>query len=218
MLPDNGVAPRYIYIDVKATNSNGGSGRNVWDVRAGPPSEYYESRGLPALASEVNTRNLQIADRPGQYDTRGVVVAAIGRMPIDNHIASEPVSFTLSPVGRLTTQAFAYMTLFDYENPNGSSPPPDLSFDVDTDLGGTFGTAFVGKINEPSPSTGDQVVYCNGGSDCNNAWTEPNFVMELPNDPNLGFGGGNITVEYEPNGDAHTWWLSITAGRPFLVR
>lgn len=217
-LPDNGQAPRYIYMDVYPTEVNGGSARNVWDVRAGPPSDYYEARGLPALADDVNQRNLQFANRPGQYDTLGVTVAAIGRLPIDNHIVGESVSFTLAPVGELTTQAFAYMTLFDYENPTGGPPPPDIYFGLDTDLAGSFGTSFIGKVAEAAPNPGDQVVYCNGGADCNTYWTEPNFIMKLPNDPNLGFGGGSITADYVPNGDAHTWWLSISAGRPFLSR
>jgi Flp pilus assembly protein TadG len=218
VLPDNGLAPRYVYMDVYPTDSNGGSSRNVWDISAGPPAQYYAGRGLPSPSANANDRNLQLANHPGQYDTLGITVAAIGRLPIDNHIVGDTVSFTLAPVGELTTQAFAYMTLFDYENPAGSPPPPDIVFGVDSDLGGTFGSSFIGKVAEPNPNPGEQVVYCNGGSNCDNLWTDPNFIMKLPNDPNLGFGGGSITAEYQPNGDAHTWWLTITAGRPFLTR
>ena len=218
ILPDNGLAPRYIYMDVYPTDTGGGSSRNVWDVRAGPPSTYYDTFGLPLLSDDVNQRNLQLANRPGQYDTLGVTVAAIGRLPLDLHIQGESVNLTLAPIGDLTTQAFAYLTLFDYEDPGGSPPPPDITFGVDTDLGDTFGTSFIGKVNEAYPGPGDQVVQCDGGSDCNNQWTEPNFIMKLPDNPDLGFGGGNIIADYQPNGDAHTWWITITAGRPFLSR
>ena len=74
-----------------------------------------------------------------------------------------------------------------------------------------------GKVAEVSPDGNDQIAYCNGGNNCNNAWTKPNWVLKLPGDPELGFAGGNILATYPPNGDAHTWWFSITAGRPFLT-
>lgn len=219
LLPDAGLAPRYIYMDVFSLN--GGSARNVWDVRAGPPPEFYEARGLTALVEDVNDRNLQLANFPGQYDVLGLTVSAIGRMPMDNHIVDEPVRFTLAPVGELRERGSAYMTLFDYEDQqNGITPPPDIAFDIDTDWAGSgLESSFIAKVNQ-LPAAGVQIAYCDGGSDCNNTWTEPNYVMSLPDpsEPGQAFGGGNIIAEYEPNGDAHTWWLSITAGRPFLTR
>jgi hypothetical protein len=219
LLPEAGLAPRYIYMDVYP--ANGGRARNVWDVRAGPPPSYYEPRGLSALAADVNDRNLQLANNPGQYDTLGVTVSAIGRMPIDNHIYTEAVLFTLSPIGELRERASAYLTLFDYEDSvNNTTPPPDIAFDIDTDWAGSgFETSFIGKIDQ-LPADGVQIAYCAGGANCDKMWTQPTYVMTLPDPdaPLQAFAGGNITAEYEPNGDAHTWWISITAGRPFLSR
>jgi hypothetical protein len=169
------------------------------------------------LAADVNDRNLQLSNNPGQYDTLGVTVAAVGRMPIDNHIVSEPVLFTLSPVGELRERGSAYLTLFDYDV---GAPPPDIAFDIDTDWAGSgFETSFIGKVDQ-LPAAGVQIAYCDGSSDCDSEWTNPNYVMTLPDPsaPLQAFGGGNITAEYSPNGDAHTWWLSLTAGRPFLSR
>lgn len=210
-LPDNGDKPRFLHLDVYATS---GTSRNVWDIRAGPPSEFYEASGLPALPANVNDRNLMLANYAGAYHSQGVTVSGIGRLPLDHHIDNEAVTLILSPIGDILEQSFAYVTAFDYVDK--LSPPPAVTFSIDSDLSGSF-LVIDGKVAEISPDGNDQIAYCNGGNNCNNAWTKPNWVLKLPNDPELGFSGGNILATYTPNGDAHTWWFTITAGRPFLT-
>lgn len=210
-LPDNGDEPRFIHLDVYA---NSGSSRNIWDVRAGPPSTHYEASGLPALPENVNDRNLVIANHAGSYLTNGVTVSAIGRLPLDHHVSDEAVSLIVSPIGDIREQAFAYLTVFDYIE--SDTPPPQVTFSIDSDISGTF-LSVDGKVAEASPDGNDQVAFCDGGNNCDNAWTEPNWVLKLPNDPSQGFAGGNIIATYTPKGDAHTWWYTITAGRPFLT-
>ncbi len=42
--------------------------------------------------------------------------------------------------------------------------------------------------------------------------------MDIPGE-NTGYFGGNLILkDYAPSGDAHTWSLAITGGRPFLTK
>jgi hypothetical protein len=202
-LPDAGSDPRYVFLDVAST---GGTSRNVWDIRAGPPSEYYVDLGFPALEKDVNLRNLQIANFPGVYSTKGVRVFAIGRMPIDHHIEGKEVTLKIAPIRQAVEKAAAYLSIFDYDN---QVAPTAVTLTVDTDNSGAFTKIY--SINTD--------FLCDGGNDCNNSWTIPHFIYNLPSDPDgIGFlVGGTIEATYFPDGDAHTWQLYTTAGRPFLT-
>ncbi|MFW5941256.1 MAG: pilus assembly protein TadG-related protein [Chloroflexota bacterium] len=195
---------QYIYLDVKTTQ---GSARNVWDIAAGPPDA-----GLP---TDVNERNLVLANNPSSYRNVGISTFAVGRMPLQAWVDDDETTLTLAPIdSSLAGTGTIYSTVFDYD----MSHPKLLEYTINTVWTDTF-RAFVqlvGPDAETDPANG--TVTCDDGIDgktCDASWWEPQVQLGVPGGT---FYGGDLQATYTPRRDAHTWSLSVTSGAPILTR
>lgn len=217
-LPSDDDGFRHLYLDVKTT---AGSSKNVWDIWAGPIPAFYTSQGLSSLSDDVNQRNVQVANTPFAYQRLGVSVYALGRMPLENYVDNAQVDLPLGPLELEAGGNTLYASVFDYND--SLNPPPQLNFQIDTVSANDFDKC---ADVVPSPTIGNSgqcgsahlQASCNNGTNCDNQWTRPYFAMDLPAE-NTGYFGGNLILKnYSPGGDAHTWSLAITGGRPYLTQ
>jgi hypothetical protein len=215
-VPVRADGSRFIYLEVI---SEGGSAKNGFDLRAGPPASYYTGIGLAALDPEVNARNLQLAEDSVGYGTLGVTVLALGRMPLNNYVSSEPVTFLLQPLSVNLAEQTVYAKLFDYD-PGSLPATPHFNFRIDSVQAGFFDV--YANIVDPATeghagAAADPLqVTCDAGTNCDNSWTDPQIRLAIPS--TTSFGGGRLEVTYEPRGDAHTWSVGASAGDPYLTR
>jgi Flp pilus assembly protein TadG len=197
---------RYVYLGVKTI---AGSGKNVWDLWAGPPST------AASLPNNVNFRNLYVANHPIAISTGGVQIYALGRLPLQ-HFAREPATIPLVPIPSSLSGGTIYASVFDYE---GTWP---LNFTINTVPTNTFfeNVYVVDAPPEPNPLAIPRQVTCGGDTNCNADWTMPQVRLGIPS--SYFFGGtlfGTMTPATDDGrSDEHTWMLSATAGRPFLTR
>ena len=226
-LPQDDKGFRYLHLDVKTA---GGASKNVWDIWAGPIPAYYTNQGLIPLSEDVNERNVQVANSPFAYRRGGVSVLALGRMPLENYVDGTQIDLPLSPLEIEAGGGTLFASVFDYDVAN---PPPQLNFQIDTVPPGPLVPPYPEKefnicsivVNSPTINNTGQCniadpleATCQNSTDCNAAWTRPHFAMDIPGE-NTGYFGGNLILkDYAPNGDAHTWSLAITGGRPFLTK
>jgi hypothetical protein len=228
-VPADARGNRFIHLDVQALS---GSGKNVWDLWAGPPASYYTSRGLAPPARNANERNLQFANSPAIYlkSDRGVSIFALGRMPVQHFVSGSKIPFPLSPLDTRQGGGNIYATMFDFDTdePPLPSDSDQAFFSIDT-VSPTDFKMHVEVVEEVDPdncdpdhpdglcgTTGNPLqTSCDGGLDCDNLWMNPQFGMGIPDSF---FFGGTLFLNYDPGGDAHTWAVSISAGRPFLTR
>jgi hypothetical protein len=232
LLSPDATGTRSIYMDVSTSE---GSSLNAWDLWAGPPTEFYTvGEGLPALNTNVNLRNLQLASSPFEYRTLGVRVFALGRQPMNHYIEGESVDFTIAPVNIDLAEQTIFASIFDYDN----SPPPRMSFNFDTlpvdpgAIGGKddpdFSLIFnvcADVVENPSLENSGQCsvspfdpleTSCEGALNCDNLWMMPQLHIDLPSTQT--FAGGSLVVTYEPDADAHVWEYAASAGNPFLTK
>jgi len=198
---------RFVYLDVTST---GGSAKNVWDIRAGPPPSQYVTTTVSVLNEDVNLRNLQIANTPASYATEGVFIEALGRMPTQYHVYDESISMPLTPIDISLGASSIYVRHFDY---NISAPPPIITFTLDTVSQGRF--LIRSAIVESDPDTTIFQATCDSGSNCANSWSYPQFGMGIPSPD---FSGGNLLVTLIPYQDELVWSSSVTSGRPILIK
>lgn len=191
---------RFVYLEVETT---GGSAKNVWDLWAGPPAI------AAMLPANVNQRNLLLANYPLSYETGGVQVYALGRMPLQ-HFTREEVTVPLVPIPSSLGGGTVYASVFDYE---GSRP---FNFTIDTVSTNTFYENVYVVDGEADALAIPREVSCGGTTDCNAQWTMPQVRLGIPQ--NYFFGGTLFATSGDANADEHTWMLTATAGSPFLTR
>jgi len=195
-----------------AVRTNGGSGKNTWDLWAGPPLDYFPGQGIPALDGDANLRNLQLANNPAAYTVPGVSVFAVGKMPLSHYVNNETVKVPLAPIDSTLGGGYAYATTYDFD---GAS---DINFTIDTVAPGDF-RQYTTVVEAPGPghsgSSGDPLqATCSGGRNCDASWMLPQYAMRLPE---VFFAGGTLEANYRPAGDDFVWFIGFTAGRPFLT-
>jgi len=199
---------KFVFLDV---TSDGGSSKNVWDLWAGPPDAFFPE----PFKQDVNDRNLQIADSPGQYNSAGISVYALGRMPLEHYI-NQTFGFGIAPIDISFGDGTIYSSLFDMET---GGVPQSIKYSIDTvpqsvfDIDATISSTGQGDIQATCTKTnpGDPL-------DCNNDWTFPQFGMGIPGTGSgFVYSGGILRATYNPGAEAHTLSLSITDGRPFLT-
>jgi hypothetical protein len=120
---------RYVYLDVTTLY---GASENGFDVWAGPPD--YTS----TVPSDVNARNLHILNDPGAHDAKGVIISALGTLPLNNnhpHVAESPLVY----VGPEHTGQSVFVSLYDVDS--GAQPPITFYYDsiAESDWSLTFG-------------------------------------------------------------------------------
>jgi hypothetical protein len=213
LVPDN-RGNRYLYLDVWATT---GSGKNVWDLRAGPPKSWYVSEYGLMLASDVNERNLQLANNGALDLAMGVQVYAIGRMPTRHYPFTEVVNMPLAPILPIQSNGAVYLSTFDFIQSH--SPPPVITVTVDTlSPSAPPPDGFISFIQVVSANPQDVApnyqTTCELGTNCRDSWMRPYVGMGLPPI----FFGGTMYASFMPYSDSHTWYIAITAGRPVIIR
>jgi hypothetical protein len=216
-LPADGRGNRFIHLDVRAT---GGSAKNVWDLSARPPNSYYTNQGFPAPNTDVNLRNLQIANNPSVYAFKGVAVFALGRLPQSYFVNNTQIQVPLAPIPAIQGGGTLYASFFDRDS---AVPPPNVFFTIDTVAESIFKMCTIVVANATGDHTGScsatspdpLQTSCDNGTNCDNSWSRPQFSMGIPDQF---FFGGILFANYTPQADDHVWAMSITAGRPFLTR
>jgi hypothetical protein len=213
-IPPTPSGSRYLQLEVTAE----GLGKNVWDLRAGPAADHY----YPPLHPEVNQRNLQLANMPANYEEHGIRVFALGRMPVQHYYGTRggvplSIDLPLAPINSRQAGGSIYATAFDFDL---SPPPPQpvLAFWIDMVSRGDFYIRTEVVAGEPlpiPPPPQPRQVTCDYGMDCNNSWLMPQIAMGVPE--NI-FFGGTLFATYTPLGNGHTWYMSVTTGRPILTR
>ncbi len=204
---------RTVQMDVKA---NDGSGKNTWDLWAGPPSSYFTAKGIPALSPDVNIRNVQLANSPAAYYIKGVSVYALGRLPVTHYVNGNQIKLPLTPIESTLGGGAMYATLFDYDT---AAPPPTIFYTIDTVAESDF-KMYSSVVASP---TGGHIgteadplqTSCEESTDCNARWMAPQLAMGIPD---VFFFGGKLEANYTPSQDDHVWSVAVTAGRPFLTR
>ncbi|MGD8586307.1 MAG: pilus assembly protein TadG-related protein [Chloroflexota bacterium] len=195
-----------------SVRTSSGAGKNAWDLWAGPPAGYFASQGIPELASDVNQRNLQLANNPAAYVVPGVSVYAIGRMPVTHYPGNDVIRMPLASIDSTLGGGIAYVTTYD------SDGAIDANFTIDTVAAGDF-NVHTTVVAVPSPghsgtSADPLQASCNGGRDCNGNWMLPQYAMRVPE---VFFAGGTLEANYMPAGDDFVWSIGFTSGRPYLT-
>ncbi len=145
---------RYIYMDVTAISGMTQNGYGIW---AGPP-EYTAT-----VPSNINLRNLYLANNPGSHTTDGVTIHAVGRMSVKS-IVDYPVSTPLLYVGAEYAGSVISVTQFDADQ--DTYPPVIFYFDTldfEPDL-------------SCRPQSGDVDGYCDGVD-----WTQTEWALSFGN-------------------------------------
>ncbi len=208
-VPTDELGRRTIEMSVRTSS---GAGKNAWDLWAGPPAGYFVGQGIPALATDVNQRNLQLANNPAAYVVPGVSVYAIGRMPLTHYAGNEAIRMPLAPIDSTMGGGIVYATTYD------SDGSVAANFTIDTVATSDF-QIYTTVVEVPSPghggTSGDPLqASCDGGRDCNGSWMLPQYGMRVPE---VFFVGGTLEANYAPAEDDFVWSIGFTAGRPFLT-
>ncbi|MFO7536465.1 MAG: hypothetical protein R6X32_00215, partial [Chloroflexota bacterium] len=193
ILVDPGSGARYIQLDITTIS---GASENNFELWAGP-------RYNLEFASDVNTRNIQMVNRPGDHFSEGVVVFAMGNLPM-NSIFSEPVDLPLVYLGPELAGQQVFISLFDpdagtqrpiafffdsiaFEAADQPGNPPRVGVDWDnTDWGHLYGDA-TDPNDEGRCFHVDQVGVNPDGSPnanrrCTNQWVTPPYSITIPGD------------------------------------
>ncbi|MCI0397757.1 MAG: pilus assembly protein TadG-related protein [Chloroflexi bacterium] len=210
-LPADALGARYIHLDVTAI----GNSKNGWDIWAGLPSGYYSF----TMPSDINVRNLALANSPAADATNGVRVYALGRISVQNFYNTLEVKLPLANINSRQAGGTIYATLFDYDT---GLPSENITMTIDTLGWGDFRVPFNIVSTVPDPNPPDWEANCDDPADpldnpldCDNWWLYPQYKVGIPTGI---FVGGTLEANYTPYRDAHTWLINITAGRPFLTR
>jgi hypothetical protein len=225
VVPPNPDGSFSVFLDV---TSEGGTAVNVFDVWAGPTPSFYTGLGVPALESDANLRNLQLAERPFSYPSVGVRLYALGRLPLSHLVDSDNVTLPLVPLDiDLATQT-VYATAFDYDPFDTLSgaqliPPPQVNLRINT-VPAEANDTYVDVVNiggvdnqcNPDETLHMLSTSCNSGQNCDNTWFNPQLQVCIPDTTE--FGGGIIEATLKPHRDRQVWQFAVSAGEAFLTR
>jgi Flp pilus assembly protein TadG len=219
ILTDATTGARFIYLDVTAVS---GASENGFEVWAGPPSQ---SQNVP---SDGNARNLYVSNNPGSRTGGGVLVYAMGILPM-NSSGNARVQIPLVYIPAEYAGRTVSVSLFDPDS--GTNPPVRFYFDT---LSRQDYEVIYGQTS-PDPAGRCFVP----GGDCNNRWVgapdgtgPPPFQIPVPDltsectnpgDANqrsvcTPFYGGRLYAEYQAGRhDTYAWMISLPS-LPYLVR
>jgi hypothetical protein len=194
--------------------------KNGWDINARPPDAFYTGQGFAAPEANVNDRNLQIANNSSVYLNEDLTVFALGRAPLDYVPVNSLVTMPLVVLDLKMGGGTLYVSHFDFDAYN---PPSNMQYTITTVPTALFKMCSK-VVASPIPGTSGNCAdinqflqaSCAGGTDCNNNWARPQYVMGIPAGED-GYFGGILQVSLLPGRDAVTWSANVTAGRPFLT-
>jgi Flp pilus assembly protein TadG len=205
ILVEQGTGIRYINLNVTAQD---GASENGYELWAGP-ANYVQT-----IASDANSRNIQVLNSPGSHSSKGVTIFASGNLPMNSNFGST-VDIPLVYVGPDLAGQDIYVSMFDSDS--GAQPP--ITFYFDSIAIADWSLVF-GQNGVPDPD--GQTRNCRPGS-CNNTWVSPQYQITVPgddpNDPDyVPFYGGRLTARYRTGfGDTYVWQITID-GLPYLTR
>lgn len=182
ILTDPGTGARYIYLDITTISGASENGYQIW---AGPPQS--------GIASDVNLRNIQLVNYPGSNFSEGVIVYAMGNLPM-NSIYSRPVDIPLIYVGPEMAGQQIFVSLFDPDA--GTQPPIAFFFDSigftpqDTNNGQRVGVNWnqtdwgflYGDNADPNDEGRCFHVGVGGDGRCTDQWINPPYGLTVPGD------------------------------------
>jgi len=209
---------KLLYLEVAALSGGSENGFSIW---AGP-DDYIHS-----VPSAVNERNLTLLNNPGNHDSYGVKVEAIGYLPL-NSLTAKRRDYSLVELGPEYAGQTITATLFDSDA--GTKPPvmyfmDTLAFTADdsawdgidhtlTDWGVSFG-------GDSDPLNRCFTDGSNYGAQCNNLWVDPVYTITLPSDQNCDYAnpteetctpfyGGELQTSFKGGtGDSFAWHVSV---------
>jgi hypothetical protein len=183
IVEDPATGVRYLYLDIQSTS---GASENGFELWAGPPMSDYNA--------DVNIRNIQMVDNLGSHYSDGVIVYAMGNLPM-NSIFQQPVDIPLVYIGPEYAGQTVFVSLFD---PDAGTGPPiafffdSLAYESDddavtlefdgTDWGHLYGHA--GDPNDENRCFHVDKVGDDGEPDnrCTNKWILPRYAITVPGD------------------------------------
>jgi hypothetical protein len=193
ILTDPATGASYLYLNITTIS---GASENGFELWAGPPPPYETDNF--EYSSEVNKRNLEMTNRPGGHFSDGVLVFAMGNLPM-NSIYSNPIDIPLVYLGSELAGQQVFVSLFD---PDSRTQPPIAFFfdsiaydspddevgliEANTDWGHLFGDA-----DDPNTEGRcfhvDEVGYdpdgtVNPNRRCTDQWVEPPYALTIPGD------------------------------------
>lgn len=217
IVTDPATGARYVYLNVKSIS---GASENGFEIWAGPPpGSGFVHPGVP---SEVNARNVYVANNPGSHNSRGVTIFAQGRLPM-NSIYPNPVAIPLIFVGPELAGGEIQVSLYDTDS--GAQPPLTFFFDsiAEEDWSLTFGQP---GVDDPDGVAAG--VRCLPGS-CNSRWVDPPYRITIPGildncnyenptqEDCTPFYGGRLMVRYQGGSHDTFGWEIRLNGLPYLV-
>jgi hypothetical protein len=175
ILTDPSTGARYIYLDITTISGASENGYQIW---AGPPN--------PGIASDVNLRNIQLVNNPGSNFSEGVIVYAMGNLPM-NSIFPQPVDIPLIYVGPEMAGQRIFLSLFDTDS--GTDPPiafffnsigftPTTGNTVGVDWDATDWGFLFGDNTDPETERCFHV----SNNNCNDQWIDPPYALTVPGD------------------------------------
>ena len=183
IVTDPATGVRYLYLDIQTVS---GASENGFELWAGPP--------MPDYAADVNIRNIQMVDNPGSHYSDGVIVYAMGNLPM-NSIFPRPVDIPLVYIGPEYAGRTIYVTLFDpdagtqppiaffFDSLTYSSPPNSVGLiEAESDWGHLYGHA--GDPNDEDRCFHVDKVGDDGqpNTRCTNRWILPRYAITVPGD------------------------------------
>jgi hypothetical protein len=137
----------------------------------------------------VNVRNIQMTNTPGGHFSDGVLVFAMGNLPM-NSIYSNPVDIPLVYLGPELAGQQVFVSLFDPDA--GTQPPIAFFFDSlayespDNTVGliesGTDWGHLYGHAGDPNTEGRCFHVGNAGDGRCTNQWINPPYALTIPGD------------------------------------
>lgn len=213
LITDPHTGERYLYLDVTSVH---GSSENGFDIWAGPPS------ASAGLSTNVNERNIQLADAPGWRDSKGVVVSTLGVLPInmtDTAVVDQPLVYVPAEYAGRTLS----ISLFDADS--GTKPPLYFYFNtIPFDPYDLSNSEYYVAYGEGS--TDPEGRCFTPYTPCQNEWVgppgtdSPPYFVQIPTlsddctDPNdpaqkaicTPFNGGMLIARYQGgSGDTMVW-------------
>ncbi len=216
IVTDEATGARYIYLEVEAVS---GASENGFEVWAGPRLYVNSS------PSDVNARNVQIANNPSSHSSFGVTVFGLGHLPMNSNF-DNPVDIPLIYVGPEYAGTSIFVSNFDSDA--GAKPPVTFYFDTIAEADWSMIFSRSGRDDPDGVKAG---VRCIIGS-CQTKWIDPPYEIRVPTlsedctDPNdsnqrdicTPFYGGRLIARYQGGQhDTYHWNISLS-GLPYLIK
>lgn len=196
---------RYLYLDVTAQSGASENGFQIW---AGPSDYVSGANGSPILPSEVNARNVAMINAPGSHSADGVMVYAIGSLPLNSNFGAnwdgiagnDFIDIPLTTLGPEYASQSIYVSIYDTDS--GAAPPLIFYFDTIpfNDWSLTFSQP---PLPDPDGGSGRCLIGL-----CTTQFVVPPYRLDIP----ATFTGGQLIARYiSGTSDTYHWHIRLPA-------